>query len=65
MNKEPLKEPAKKEIKTLAQFRSQRQSAIKKQKNIEKHLRIAKATKGHEQQVHINKVIKLSQRYSK
>lgn len=36
----------------------------KKERNIDKHLRIAKATKGHEREVHINKAEKLKVKYS-
>lgn len=38
-------------------------SRIKKQKNIDKELRIARATTGHERQVHLDRAEKLQSRY--
>ena len=43
----------------------QQQSEAKKYKNVAKHLRIARATKGDEKQGHLEKADKLLTRYGK
>ena len=43
---------------------SKEQSINTKNKNVEKHLRIANNTSGHEKEVHLNKANKLQSKYN-
>ena len=48
---------------TPEQIRSEKISRAMKIRNLTKHVRIAHATKGHEQAVHLERVAKLARKY--
>ena len=50
-------------VKTENQKRNEFQSKNRKRINVQKHVRLAYATSGHEQEVHVKKAEKLMDRY--
>lgn len=50
-------------ILSIREGRSKTESKIRQAKNVLKHVRIAKATTGHEHNVHVKKAMKLHKKY--
>jgi len=51
-------------IEKAIELRNKVKKNVLKTRNVNKHLRIAKATTGHEQEVHLAKAEKLTKRYN-